>query len=229
MVCSPRTLSVLGCLAFTVGAFAQEKAPARPDTTATAPSPTPAQVSSTTDAAASTSIGGMPANRTRQRAISSNLASTLAQGMPKYEPPKPVEPKLEEEELPDMRDIDKPKNEIIRLPKVVVEGSRPPVFKEREILTHQAFAQLMAKKYYSEAYRGLVSGTPLRYLLPSAEASAMARYYEEKRLEDMGTMAAAANTAAALGEKAESDYIKRTSAETYMSRSDFGWQNPSKK
>jgi hypothetical protein len=230
MVCLPRFISALGFFAFALGAVAQETPVSKTEVSAVLPSPTPAPAA---PAATTTTSGlsSMPASRQRERAISKDLAKTLAQGMPKYDPPKPVEKKLDDEDLPDMRDIDKPRNEIIRLPKVVVEGSRPPVFTKRDIMTPDAFRAMLAKKYYSEqylAFNRFTQYTPLRFLLPSAEDSAMAQYYEEQRLQGMGTMSEAANTAAKLGDKTESDYIKRTSNETYMSRSDFGWHNPNK-
>ncbi|MCF7689921.1 MAG: hypothetical protein K9N01_16640, partial [Cephaloticoccus sp.] len=51
----------------------------------------------------------------RHRAVSSGVAAALAAGRPKYDPPKPVEKKPEEDGV-DMREIDKPRNQIIRLP-----------------------------------------------------------------------------------------------------------------
>jgi hypothetical protein len=233
MVCFPRLTSILGVFAFALGAAAQGTPAEKSDTNPLAPTRAPAASAAVSPGTtpASSGIPGMPATRKRQRAISSDLAATLAQGMPKYEPPKPVEKILEDEELPDMRDVNKPANEIIRLPKVIVEGSKPPIFTEKDILTRKAFADLMAKRYYSEGYRAFskaIGYTPLRFIFPSAEASAMAQYYEEERLKGMGTMADAANTAERLGDKAESAYIKRTSNETYMNRSDFGWHNPNK-
>jgi len=208
-----------------------QESPALNSSPPLAPSPTPAPSATTPtpESAASTTSGAQPK---RNRAISSNLAATLAVGMPKFNPPKPVDKELENQEVPDLREIDKPKNEIIRLPKVVVEGSRPPVFTEREIYTYKAFGELLAKRYYSQTYLALnkfVQSVPLGALfLPSAADSAIAQYNDEERLKNMGSLNDAAADAAKAGDKAGSDYIKRASNETYMRQMDWGWEGPKK-
>src|SRR5687767_15559235 len=67
----------------------------------------------------------------RPRAISQTAAAQLAAAAPKYEstPAKPAEP------LPDLRETDKPRNTIIRLPSYLVQEDKAPVLKERELLT----------------------------------------------------------------------------------------------
>jgi hypothetical protein len=166
------------------------------------------------------------------RVISPELAATLAVGRPKYmPPPPPVEKSPADEELPDLRDVDKPRNGIIRLPKVVVEGSRPPIFTDKQILSQKAFGEKMAKRYYSEGYLAFsrfARYTPLAFFFPSAESSAMAQYYEQERLQNMGDLNEAANNAARAGDKTGSDYIKAQSNDTYMRRMDWGWQGPKK-
>src|SRR6185312_3328113 len=44
------------------------------------------------------------------RRFHSTLAASLADSMPKYDPPKPVVKKEEDEDDVDLRDVDKPKN-----------------------------------------------------------------------------------------------------------------------
>ncbi|MCC5025436.1 MAG: hypothetical protein J6386_22815 [Candidatus Synoicihabitans palmerolidicus] len=53
--------------------------------------------------------------------------------MPKFNPPPP--PSEDEDDGVDEELMLKPKNGIVRLPQVVVEGNRPPVFSERQINT----------------------------------------------------------------------------------------------
>ncbi len=75
----------------------------------------------------------------RTRVVSNEVAAALAAGMPKYDPPKPVEPKAEED-LPDLRESDKPRNGIIRLPDYVVREKKPPVFNQADVRDKQNFA-----------------------------------------------------------------------------------------
>ena len=44
--------------------------------------------------------------------------------------------------LNDLRDIDKPRNGIIRLPNYTVQEKKPPVFRERDIYTREGLADL---------------------------------------------------------------------------------------
>ena len=61
------------------------------------------------------------------------LAATMLQ---KYDPPKPVKPTPQTEQ-PDLREIDRPKNGIIRLPKYVVRAEVPADFSRTGSLHHQ--------------------------------------------------------------------------------------------
>lgn len=71
------------------------------------------------------------------------------------------------------------KNRIIRLPRVVVEGERPPVFREQDIYSPEALKEIAMKRYFSDFARALN-----RFKIPiiggAAEAWAMARYREEE-------------------------------------------------
>ena len=56
--------------------------------------------------------------------------------------------------------IDKPKNDIIRLTRVVVKGQRPPVFREQDIYTPKALAELAIKRYFlPSAARSTLGGS----------------------------------------------------------------------
>lgn len=153
---------------------------------------------------------------------SSYLAAMLAAGMPKYSPPKP--PPKNPEAGVDLRTIDRPKNEIIRLPKFVVHGERPPVFRERDLYTKSGLAELEMSRY---------GGLNIGPLSPLNAPIAEQMYRDDERLKNIADLK---DTAAAMqrgGDAAESAYILRASDDTYMSASrSFDWgapapQNPS--
>lgn len=222
-----RCLVLLATAAGAVSASGQNAATTKPDDKTAAP---PAATASA-PAGSPTPVSGSTAPKHAPHAISDELAATLAVGRPKYLPAKPVEKKFEEEELPDARDTDKPKNQIIRLPKVVVEGKRPPIFREPDIYTRKALGELLAKRYYSEGYLAFsrfIHYTPLRLFFPSAEQSALEQYYENERLRNMGELNQAAANAAKAGDLAGSEYIKAATKETYLRRMDWGWQGQKK-
>src|SRR5690606_11222201 len=121
-----------------------------------------------------------PPTRTQNRAVSPALASALAERMPRYNPPPPPREPTEEE-----LEASQPRNRIIRLPQMIVEGQRPPVFRERDINTRKGMAELAVNRYLSELDRGVLN----RYTLPlfgqSNEQRALAQYAEEERLRNM--------------------------------------------
>jgi hypothetical protein len=223
MMVRPLCLSVCLAAAGVINLAAQDPVPATPDTTA-------ADLKSSPLAAPPVTGATTPAPPPKPHApheISPTLAATLAAGRPKWSPPPPPVEQKPEDELPDMRDIDKPRNGIIRLPKMVVQGARPAIFTEKKLYTEKAFAELLAKRYYSQGYLAFsrfASNSPLALFLPSAEKSAMARYQEEERLQNMSDLNDAANLAAKAGDKADSEYIKAQSTDTYMRRMDWGYQ-----
>lgn len=163
-----------------------------------------------------------PPARKRERAISSEVAASLAAAMPKYNPPKPAPPPKPVEEQPDLRDIDKPKNTIIRLPDYVVREAKPPVFRERDINTKAGMANIAMKKYGTEASRALN-----RFTIPlfgqSQEDRALAQYAEDERLKTITELNDAADMVSAR-DKAQGAYIKRDLQNTTMRASDYGWQ-----
>lgn len=162
------------------------------------------------------------ASAPRRRAVSSSVAAALAAASPKYEPPPPKPEPKPEEELPDMREIDKPKNRIIRLPKYIVQEDKPPVFTERAITTDKGLADIAVRRFISDMDHALN-----RFTLPlfgtSKEARALAMYAEEERLQNMAYLRDAADTASK-SDPAAGAYIRREAEETFMRTSDFGWQ-----
>jgi len=120
------------------------------------------------------------------RAVSENVAAQLAARMPQYTPPSEPKSKTEDEDtadgdLADLRDEDRPQNQILRLPDYVVREKKPPVFRERDIHSPSGLAALAASRYLSETGQALN-----RFRLPlfggGAQAYALARYEEDERL-----------------------------------------------
>ncbi len=152
------------------------------------------------------------------RTVSPELAASLAATMPKYNPPKPVEKKPDDDV--DLRDVDKPKNQIIRLPKYVVQEQKPPVFRERELYTAKGLAALAIRRYLSSTDLALNSTTlPLFGL--SNEARALAMYAEDERLKNMADLKDSARTVG-IADPTEADYIRKVTQDTYLRSSDFG-------
>lgn len=159
-----------------------------------------------------------PAEPRRYR---SALAASLADSMPKYDPPKPVVKKDDDEDDVDLRDIDKPKNRIVRLPKYTVQGNKPPIFRERDINTTKGLASIAMRRYLSDADRALN-----KFQLPlfgtSNEERALAMYREDERLKNMAALDDAARTAGKADPK-EAAEIKRMNQDANMRWSDFGY------
>jgi len=140
----------------------------------------------------------------------------------KYEAPQPEKKKEDEPaEDTDLRDVDKPRNTIIRLPKYIVEGERPPVFAEKEINTKKGLAELAMKRYLSTVHQGLN-----RYHLPalfggiSNEALAMDMYHDQERLDAMQDYKEKVSLFRAAGDK-EADALKKEADTTFLRRGDF--------
>ena len=181
--CLPRLLALLATLGFAAAGGAQTDSPILKQ-------PTPATVTATTVAPADLS----PAPQ-RERAISPGVAAALAASMPKYAPPPPKPPPVPEEDLPDLRETDKPKNTIVRLPKYVVREAKPPIFRDRDINTKEGLANIAMRRYLTDTDRALNRFTiPLFHpfstnSLGSNEDRALAMYAEDERLKNMSDVA----------------------------------------
>ena len=164
-----------------------------------------------------------PAAPKRTRSVSPGVAAALAAAAPKYTPPPPKPEPKPEQELPDMREIDKPKNKIVRLPEYIVREPLPPVFTERSIHTEKGLTDIAMRRYISDVDRALNRWT-LPFFGTSKEARALAMYAEDERLRNMAEME---STAAAVSEAdaAAGEYIRRESEKTFMRTSDFGWSS----
>jgi hypothetical protein len=78
----------------------------------------------------------------KSRPVSPEKAAQLAAVVPKFEPV----PQPPAEPPPDLRETDKPRNTIIRLPDFVVQQRKAPVLKERDVLTAEAKLELALRK-----------------------------------------------------------------------------------
>jgi hypothetical protein len=160
--------------------------------------------------------------RKKERVASPALAAALAASRPKYNPPPKPDPADEDV---DLREIDKPRNGIIRLPKYTVQEKKPPVFRERDIFTRGGLADLARNRYLSATDR-ILNRVTLPLFGTSSEARAMAMYAEDERLNNMSDLT---DTAEDIGraDAADGAYIKRVTDETYMRNSGFGYDSRS--
>ena len=126
--------------------------------------------------------------------------------MPKYNPPPKPKPEEESDEAVDLREIDKPRNQIIRLPKYVIHEPKPPVFRERDLYSGSNRAGLALERNPGLKYVPFSS-------LNHAVAAAM--YQEQERLDNIADLHDTARTVG-VADKADGAYIKRITDETYM-------------
>lgn len=170
---------------------------------------------------------GSPAQTTpppkpkKDRPVSNGLAATLAASMPKYNPP--PKPNPEDEDV-DLREVDKPRNGIIRLPKYTVQEKKPPVFRERDIFTTGGLADLARNRYLTATDR-ILNRVTLPLFGSSQEARSMAMYAEDERLHNMSDLKDTAKDVSRTN-AADGAYIKRVTDDTYMRSSGFGYESP---
>jgi len=142
------------------------------------------------------------------RSVSPGVAAALSQGVGKYSPPTPT-PTPVAEPL-DLRDIDKPRNEIKRLPKYVVRESRPPIFRERDINTTAGQIDLSFK-----SHPGLLFGN--LFNLNSGVAYDM--YLDDQRQANIDELTDIAH-ALSRGDPKAGAYILEQTQSTYMRTDD---------
>lgn len=173
------------------------------------------------DLAAQTENASDKEGSKRGRVVSEGVAAALAAGMPKYDPPKPAAP-VNEEDLPDLREVDKPRNQIIRLPDYVVREKRPPVFRERDINTTKGLAALAKKRYFSETAQALN-----RFRIPlfglGQEAYASMMLADQERLDNIASLKSTAADLKALSE-GQGDTVSREADRAYIRTDDFGYR-----
>ena len=106
-----------------------------------------------------------------RRLVSPAVAAQLSAAIPKFEPAstKPETP------TPDLRESDKPRNTILRLPSYIVREEKPILFKERELLTPKGRLDLALRKH-----PGMRFGS---FWIFRNDGWALAMLAEEERLE----------------------------------------------
>lgn len=130
-------------------------------------------------------------------------AARLAAVAPKYDPAAPVRPA---EPAPDLRETDKPRNTIIRLPRYVVEEEKPLVLPKRQLPTPRARLEIALKKF-----PGLRLGS---FWIFRNDGVALAMLAEEERLERMKEM----NELVTLLPAAEQKRVKPMVDQAFMRR-----------
>src|SRR5208282_277198 len=146
-----------------------------------------------------------------ERAVSPAVAEALSLGMPKYNPPTPTPVTTNEAQV--MRDVDKPKNEIKRLPSYIVHDSRPRVFRDRDLYTKDGLVSLSYK---------LHPGLGLGNIAGLNDAPAYEIFLEDERLANIADLNDTARAIATGGDLAEGKYILEETQDTYM-RTDQGF------
>jgi hypothetical protein len=188
-------------------AAAQESTPSSPPPAAAPASPAaPAAPQAASPAAVSPAPAEvLPAAPPAPRLISSALAASLSAGMPKYAPPPPPSEQKPADDA-EAADAIKPKNQVVRLPSIIVRGERNPVFRERDLNGTKNLTNIAM-----ERYPGLK--IPLIGFLNAPVAMQM--YQEDQRLSDMAELKDDAATARRAGDSAGSQYIMRASNDTF--------------
>lgn len=120
-----------------------------------------------------------PLSSNRPRLMSPETASKLGVAQPQFSPKGEAK---EAEPSRDLREVDKPRNGIIRLPPHVVHERKMPILKERDILTPQGKLELALKRH-----PGLRLRIPFLPFLNN-NGIAMAMIEEEFRLERIAEM-----------------------------------------
>ena len=219
MVMMNRAAKILIAVIAAAATAAAQNAPATPPSAA---NPDPGATPAASDASSVVLAAKAPepappraASDESGRAVSARVAADIGEGMPKYAPPTPTP--VVPADSPEMRDIDKPKNQIPRLPKYVVRESRPLVFRNRDLYTTEGLVNLSFKNH-----PGLGFGN----ILGLNSAAALQMYQDDQRLDAMSDLADEAHAMARGGDKAESDYILKESQETYMRPIDETWSGP---
>lgn len=157
----------------------------------------------------------------RQRSISPEVAAQLKAATPKYTPPPP---KREEAETVDMREVDKPRNGIIRLPPVIVRDKPPPVLNERTVSTQAGLEALARKRFINTEADRALNAYRLPLVAPlGGEPVEMTMYREDERLRNMNDLNATAEMVSE-SDRAAGAYVKRQIDDTFNRPGQFDWR-----
>jgi hypothetical protein len=162
-----------------------------------------------------------PAQPAKAKSVSPAVAAILATQVPKFDPnaPKP-KARLDPSEVPESDD---PKNKIIRLDPVLVRDIRNPILNPLLVYTKDGLAEYAFRRYItSEVDRALN-----RFTLPlfgsSMRERAMMMYRDEERLRNMSDVSDMARIVSITDGEAGM-YIKKVGDQTFMRKSEFGYQ-----
>jgi hypothetical protein len=157
-----------------------------------------------------------PAPDYTYKSVSPGVADALSMDRPKFNPPTPTPVAVNEPE--DMRTVDKPKNDIPRLPSYIVRDTRPPVFRNRDLYTKEGLVSLSYK---------LHPGLGIGNLAGLNDSAAYTMFLDDERLANIADLNDTARSIAAGGDKAEGEYILQATQDTFM-RPDpgFSWGGP---
>lgn len=168
--------------------------------------------------------------------VSRNLSASITSALPKYQPPAPVVANTEQdpalEEATEIEDPDnpaaegQPRNKIIRLPKVVVEANRSPVFRDKDINTKKGLSKIAAKKYISTLDKSLLNRFTIPLIGMTPEQRALQMYEEQERLDNIQDLKEQANNAARAGESSEAKALRREVDRTYIRSGGMDWTMP---
>lgn len=161
------------------------------------------------------------------RALSPRASAAISAGF-KYTPPPPPKAETDEDEV-DLRDVDKPKNEIVRLPRYTVTAKKPPVFRDRALYTQDELKQLAMSRHLSKLDTGLLNKWTASARLnswasiglgSSNEDRAMEMYLENERLQNMDAMQQDISLLRATGETERADQARKNYYDTFLRRRD---------
>ena len=157
-----------------------------------------------------------PAPAPAERPAPSKAAATIAAGF-KYQPPPP--PKQDDDET-DLRDTDKPKNEIIRLPTYVVTAKKPPVFTDRDLYPQEHLKKLAVTRHLSKLDTRLLNKWTIPYFGISNEQRALEIYYEEERLQNMAATREQISLLRTVDEPERADQMQEDYYDMFLRRRD---------
>ena len=153
----------------------------------------------------------------KERVISNDLSSALSAGY-KYQPPPPPKPETEDV---DLRDVDKPRNGIIRLPKYLVEGQRPPVFTDRNLYSKEMLRRLAYQHYTSEFSRNVLNRFRLPIIGGAIDAYAQMQYEADERKRNMAEMDDKIAMYRVSGDTTEAAKLQDESQRAFMRRTEY--------
>jgi hypothetical protein len=153
-----------------------------------------------------------------------STASLIAAGLPRYEPPKPA-PEKPADQTTDLRDVDKPQNEIIRLPSYYVRSAREAVLKDPDLVSQKGMADIGFRDYPGLK---LFPFSWLNWLNSLNANTAKEMYLQDQRLDKIADLNDTADAIGRGGDTNESEYIKRLTQETYLQPIEWGGLFPEK-